>query len=85
MADNAHPTFAVTKQQFATEPDGSGGYHQVATVHFVTASGDAGHVKLKTSHYTARNVHDAINDLATRMEQVRNLNGTNVPTAENPV
>lgn len=85
MADNAHPQYAVTGQQFNTEPNGTGGYHQVATVHFVTASGDAAHVKVPLTHYTARNVHDAITALSTRMEQVRSLNGATVPPAENPV
>jgi len=84
MADNAHPTYSVTGQQFATEPTEQGGYHQVATVHFVTASGDHSHVKIPMTHYTARNVHDAISSLSNRMEQVRNLNGANVPPQENP-
>jgi hypothetical protein len=85
MADNPHPTFAVTKQTFTTEPNAQGGYEQVATVHFVTASGDAAHVKIPATHYTARNVHDAVSAMATRMEQVRTLNGGNPPAAENPV
>jgi hypothetical protein len=85
VVDVPHPTYAVTGQSFATEPNGQGGYQQTATVHFVTASGDAAHVKIPTTHYTARNVHDAITAMATRMEQVRNLNGATVPPAENPV
>lgn len=84
MTDTPHPQYAVTGQSFTTEPNGSGGYEQTATVHFVTASGDAAHVKLPMTHYTARNVHDAITAQATRMEQVRNLNGVNVPPHENP-
>lgn len=82
MADTPHPTYAVTGQTFGTEPNGQGGYQQTATVHFVTASGDAAHVKIPMTHYTARNVHDAIAAQAARMEQVRNLNGTNVPPPE---
>lgn len=84
MADNAHPTYGVTAQHFTTEPTGQGGYHEVATVHFVTASGDESHVKIPMTHYTPRNVHDAITSLADRMEAVRSLNGTNVPPRENP-
>lgn len=82
MTDTAHPQYAVTGQSFATQPNGQGGYHQVATVHFVTASGDAAHVEVPMTHYTARNVHDAIMSLSSRMEQVRNLNGTNPPPPE---
>jgi hypothetical protein len=85
MADIPHPQYSVTKQTFAVEPDNVGGYQQTATVHFVTASGDAAHVKLPVTHYTARNVHDAITSLAQRMEQVRSLNGMTAPPAENPV
>ena len=85
MADSPHPTYAITGQTFATEPNGQGGYQQTATVHFVTASGDASHVKLPVTHYTARNVHDAVSAMATRMEQVRSLNGSNPPPHENPV
>lgn len=84
MADNPHPQYTVTGQSFATEPNGSGGYQQVATVHFQTASGDTAHVKVPITHYTARNVHDAISALSTRMEQVRSLNGSTVPPAERP-
>lgn len=85
MADAPHPQFGVTKQTFQTEPDGQGGYQQTATVHFVTASGDAAHVTLPAHKYTARNVHDAVSALASRMEQVRSLTGENVPPPENPV
>lgn len=85
MADAPHPQFQVTGQTFTTEPNGQGGYHQVANVHFVTASGDAAHVQVPMTHYTARNVHDAIMAQASRMEAVRNLNGANVPPPENPV
>lgn len=85
MADNPHPTYAVTGQTFSTEPNGSGQYEQTATVHFVTASGDANHVKMPMTHYTARNVHDAIQAVATRMEQVRSLGSGPPPPPENPV
>lgn len=78
MADTPHPTYAVTGQAFTTEPNGQGGYHEVATVHFATASGDAAKVKVPMTHYTARNVHDAIVAQAARMEQVRAL-GTGAP------
>ena len=83
MVDTPHPQYAVTGQSFGTEPDGQGGYHQVATVHFVTASGDRSHVSVPVTHYTARNVHDAINSLATRMEQVRSLGSGPPPSHEN--
>ena len=84
MADTPHPTYAVTGQTFATEPDGTGGYQQVATVHFATASGDKAHVKVPMTHYTARNVHDAIAAQAARMEQVRSLGQGPPPPHENP-
>lgn len=85
MADNPHPQYAVTGQSIATEPTQQGGYQEVATVHFQTASGDAAHVKIPMTHYTARNVHDSIQSLATRMEQVRNLGSGPPPPHENPV
>lgn len=84
MADSPHPTYAVTGQSFGTEPNGQGGYQQTATVHFVTASGDAAHVKVPMTHYTARNVHDAIAAQASRMEQVRSLGSGPPPPPENP-
>jgi hypothetical protein len=84
MADVPHPQYAVTGQQFGIEPTGTGGYQDTATVHFVTASGDAAHVKIPMTHYTARNVHDAIQAQATRMEQVRSLGNGPPPPAENP-
>lgn len=84
MADSPHPQYAVTGQSFGIEPNGQGGYQQVATVHFVTASGDAAHIKLPLTHYTPRNAHDAITSLASRMEAVRSLNGTKIPPQENP-
>lgn len=84
MADSPHPTYTVTGQAFATEPDAQGGYQQTATVHFATASGDKAHVKMPMTHYTARNVHDAITALSTRMEQVRNLGSGPPPPPENP-
>lgn len=84
MADRPHPNYVVTGQQMSTEPNDQGGYHQVATVHFRTASGDAAHVKIPLTHYTARNVHDAIQSLSTRMEQVRSLGSGPPPPPENP-
>ena len=84
MADRPHPTYQVQSQQFATEPNGTGGYHMVATVHFVTASGDAAHIKIPLTHYTARNVHDAITTLADRMEAVRALGRGAPPPPESP-
>lgn len=81
MADNAHPQYAVTGQSFTTEPDGRGGYQKVATVNFVSPSGDHSSVTLPMTHYTARNVHDAITAVVTRMEQVRSL-GVNPPPPE---
>lgn len=83
MADSPHPTYAVTGQSFATEPNGQGGYQQTATVHFTTASGDTAHVKVPMTHYTARNVHDAIAAQAARMEQVRALGSGPPPPPEN--
>ena len=73
MADTAHPTYEVTGQQFMTEPDGQGGYHEVAHVAFRTPSGTHAHVKVQMTHYTARNVHDAIARHQNRIEQVNSL------------
>ena len=85
MADTVHPQYQVTGQQFTTEPNGTGGYQDTATVHFVTASGDANRVRIPMTHYTARNVHDAIAAVANRMEQVRSLGQGPPPSHENPV
>lgn len=82
MADHPHPTYTVTHQAVSMEPDGHGDFHKVHTVHYRTASGVDSHVKLPAHEFTARNVHDAIEHEASRIEQVAALNGTNVPEHE---
>lgn len=82
MADTAHPTYEITHQSVAMEPDGHGSFVKTHTTHFRTANGTESFVKHPHTHYTARNVHDAIAHETARIHQVGNLTGEHVPEHE---
>lgn len=73
MADAPHVQYEITHQSVAMEPDGHGNFHKVHTTHFRTANGTESFVKHPHTHYTARNVHDAIQAEVDRIHQVASL------------
>lgn len=80
MADHAHVTYKVRHQHQQTEPNGQGSFHDVMHVHYETASGTQAKVKIPMTHYTARNVHDAIMADHDEIEKVNSLQpGAPVP------
>lgn len=73
MADTPHVQYEVTHQSKGMEPDGHGSFVPTFTVHYKTADGVESHIKMPATHYTARNVHEAIQHEATTIAQVAAL------------
>lgn len=73
MADKPHVTYTVTHQHRHIKPDSAGNFKDHMRVHFHTASGTASHVDVPITHYTAENVHNAVQLHATEIEQVNSL------------
>lgn len=83
MADTIHPQYEVGTMTKAPEPDGAGGFHDVWTVPYTTASGIKSHVKLPATHLTAANVHSLIAHEHRHITAVQNL-GHGAPPPEPP-
>lgn len=84
MVDLPHVTYEVTHQHRHTKPDGRGNFADHMRVHFQTASGTESHVDVPITHYTAENVHNAVQLHATEIEQVNSLGNGPPPAPAQP-
>lgn len=69
MADG----WQVTGQQQRTDVSGTGQFQQVVEVHFRTAHGNTGSVRVPLSAFTPDEVHKRISEYAATLDAVHNL------------
>lgn len=81
MTDRPHPQYEITHQSKSTEPDETGALQDTWHVHYETPSGTRSWVKLPATHYTPRNVHEAISNEMRAIEGVHALGDGTVPPA----
>jgi hypothetical protein len=73
MEPTVKPIVRVTDQKQTTEPDGKGNLHQVWSVHYQTASGATGVMKIPDALHNAQNVAAALHAKATQIEDVARI------------